>query len=427
MSTTRRPGTTYEATEAQALPTADGHAEVSAHDFQESFGEELRATLDLETWRRELDLMRAYERIEAEVRAAVDRETELHRRVRTEIHPRLAWMTGAPRGAGVHVVPLEDIQEVHRGLLFNGGVEACDGTNQLHDTLPLTIYQIGIALVSYRGDLGTWCQRLFRRDLRRTHEDPFEETMAFLERRQRRGGLNQPGGANDPLNELAQRAIMSYAERAVLLHKATAVWRMGHGSPAPYELLTGGGSADLMIESIRLVRDMIERQPRFVFIASEPGDRAYLTIGNALRPLEYAIIGTLRERMEPFLEQLHIPAGTVAVDDTWDGAALAPAQWVQRFRDELAPRIVVGMYRATYMAPAHLFYAHEDHADVAARIALADSVLQEQRGFPLLIDLADRVCRSVYGSGGLREQAESAYAAAGVPFQYLSERDTRHS
>jgi hypothetical protein len=77
------------------------------------------------------------------------------------------------------------------------------------------------------------------------------------------------------------------------------------------------------------------------------------------------------------------------------------------------------------LAPPQVFYAHEELAHVAARIALADSVLQEQRGFPLLIDLADGVCRSVYGGGSLEDLAEVAYAAAGAPFRYGSERDTR--
>jgi hypothetical protein len=72
-----------------------------------------------------------------------------------------------------------------------------------------------------------------------------------------------------------------------------------------------------------------------------------------------------------------------------------------------------------------MFYAHEDHADVAVRIALADSVLLEERGFPALIDLADRVCHSVYGGGSLQEMAAAAYAAAGAPFRYQSERSTR--
>jgi hypothetical protein len=43
----------------------------------------------------------------------------------------------------------------------------------------------------------------------------------------------------------------------------------------------------------------------------------------------------------------------------------------------------------------------------------------------MLIDLADHVCRSVYGGGSLREMAETAYARAGAPFRFQSERHTR--
>jgi hypothetical protein len=52
-------------------------------------------------------------------------------------------------------------------------------------------------------------------------------------------------------------------------------------------------------------------------------------------------------------------------------------------------------------------------------------MLQDHRGFPLLIDLADHVCRSVFG-GTLQHLTESAYAAAGEPSRYFSERTTRH-
>jgi hypothetical protein len=60
-------------------------------------------------------------------------------------------------------------------------------------------------------------------------------------------------------------------------------------------------------------------------------------------------------------------------------------------------------------------------------IAVADSVLQQERGFPLLIDLADRVCSSIYGGGSLRDLTAAAYAASGAPWRYLSERSTRSS
>jgi len=407
----------------EAAPVPDVVIGLRPEDYRDGFGEELVETLNVDKWRTGRDLAAEYSRMEAEVRAAVEREDDLHRRLRERIHPYLAWAPGAPKGAGVHKVTVDEIEEVHRGLLFNGGVECCDGNSHVHDTLALTIFQIGVSLVSYSGDQGTWYQRLFRRDLHLSHGDPVAETLDILQRRAWRSGLHQPA-ARDCLTELGERAIMSFAERAVLLRRSRGVWRMGHGSPAPLELLTGAGSPDLAIESIRVIRALIEEHQKFVFIPSEPGDRAMLSIGESLHPLEYAIVGDLRERLELALETVRFgPRATV--DPTWDGVELSPNQWVRKFRDEVAPQVVVGAYRATMFAPARLFYAHVDHADVAARIALADSRLQEERGFPQLIDLADQLCRSVYGGGSLNDLASSAYAAAGVPFRYQSERATR--
>src|SRR5262245_59867162 len=150
-------------------------------DYRDGFGEELSETLNVDKWRTGRDLAAEYSRMEAEVRAAVEREDELHRRLRERIHPYLAWAPGAPKGAGVHKVSVEELEEVHRGLLFNGGVECCDGNSHVHDTLALTIFQIGVSLVSYRGDQGTWYQRLFRRDLHLSHGDPVEETLDILQ------------------------------------------------------------------------------------------------------------------------------------------------------------------------------------------------------------------------------------------------------
>jgi hypothetical protein len=189
-------------------------------------------------------------------------------------------------------------------------------------------------------------------------------------------------------------------------------------------LLTGAGSPDLAIESIKVIRDLVLGHQKFVFVPSEPGDRALLTVGHSLRPLEYAVVCDLGARLEPALENIRFGPST-SVDATWDGVWLSPMQWVQRFRDEVAPKVVVGVYRATLLGPAQVFYAHVDHADVAARLALADSVLQEERGFPQLIHLADDLCKSVYGGGSLNDLASAAYAAAGVPFRYQSERATR--
>jgi len=395
---------------------------LTASDFRDDFGEQLPAVLNLDTWRAGRDLDEEYRRIEREVRQAVECESDYQRSIRREIHPLLATAPSAPPGAGCHAVTPAEVAAVHRGLLFNGAVEACDGTSHVHDTLALTIHQIGVSLVSYRGERDCWQQRLFRRDLRLRNRDPVEEVMDLLERRGRRGGLHAT--PRDVLSELAQRGLMSFAERAVLADKAQAPWRLGHGSPAPLELI-GAKFTDLVIESIKVIRRLIDHR-RFVFVASEPSDRALLTIGQGLYPLEYAIVGTLPERIAAYLDHW-TPTHRPTVDAAWDGEVLPPEEWVRRFRDVVAPQVVYGLYRATLLAPPQLFYAHVDHAHVAARIAIADSVLLEERGFPLLIDLADRVCKSVYAGGSLKEMAEAAYAATEAPFRYQSERATRPS
>lgn len=253
--------------------------------------------------------------------------------------------------------------------------------------------------------------------------DPTAELVELLERRERRGGLNQPN-RRDGLSELAQRGIMAYAERAILLRRSKAAWRMGHGNPAPYELITGSGNLDLMVESTRIIRELVEEHQKFIFVASEPSDRVLLTIGQALRPLEYAIVGTLKDQIEKTVENGHYRM-RVTSDTTWDGKRLTPDGWIRRFRDDVAPQVVVGVYRAARLAPAQLFYAHVHHADLAAHIAIADSMLQEHRGFPMLIDLADSICSGVFGGDTLNGPVATAYVDAGAPWRYLSERATR--
>lgn len=410
--------------EAPELPGAPV-PEISSDDFKAGFGEDLQRTLDLDTWRSGEDLGEVYTRIEAEVREAVELEEVVRKTIREVVFPRLAGYPGAPRGAGVYEAGLDHLQRIHRGLLFNGGVEACDGTQQVYDTLPLTIFQIGVSLVSYQGHQGTWSHRLFRRDLRVSGGDPTEEMLHLLSYREQRGGLNQPS-RRDTLSELARRGIMAYAERAILLRRSTATWRVGHGNPAPYELITGSGNLDLMIEATKVIRELVESHQKFVFVASEPSDRVLLTIGQALRPLEYGIVRTLKELIDRTVEHGHYRM-RVTADTTWDGKNLTPEEWIKRFRDEVAPQVVVGVFRATRLAPAQVFYAHQDHADLAAHIVLADSVLQEHRGFPLLIDLADSVCRGVFGGDTLVGPVSTAYVEAGAPWRYLSERATRRT
>lgn len=385
---------------------------VQASDFAVAFGESLEQALDLNTWRPGSELASMYERLQSEVADAVRRENELHREIRRRIFPLLETRPGSPIGAGVYQTTVEQVETVHSQLLFNGGVEACDGTIETHDTLPVTVTQIGVSLVSYRGDQGSWGHRLFRRDLRSTTGSAIDETIDLLERRRSRSGIDQPT-KRDQLSDLARRGIMAFAERSVLLNRSTAVWRMGHGNPLAYELVTGSGSPQLCSMGIALLQDLVQFE-KFVFVPSGPKQRELLTIGGALRPFEYAIVDTLQAQLER-IAQGHYRG------EHWQAARTA----VETLVREASDKVVIGVYRASQFAPPQVFYSHIDHAHEAALIAIGDSVLQEHRGFPMLIDLADKVCNMVFGGQTFGMSTQLAYTDAGAPFRYLAERATR--
>jgi hypothetical protein len=200
---------------------------------------------------------------------------------------------------------------------------------------------------------------------------------------------------------------------------------MGHGNPAAYELLSGAaGSIDLVIESTRVLEELIIGHKKLVFVPSEPSDQLLLTIGDALRPLEYAIVYPLSDQIARYLESADYDLQTSS-DTTVDGKKLSSREWMVHFRYEIASQVVVGVYRASEVAPARVFYAHVDYAHEAARIVLADSQMQPHRGFPMLIDVADHVCSATMGPDTLAGPILAAYTRAGVPLRYLSERATR--
>jgi hypothetical protein len=395
-------------------PAGADPSPLTTDEYEEAHGEALATTLDLNTWHAGADLAETYARLEREVAEAVRKESGYHQQIRARIFPLLRTRPGAPSCAGIYRVPIERLEDIHRKLLFNGAVEACDGTVASYDTLPVTITQIGVCLISYRGDQGSWWHRIFRRDLRTSSQkDPIDETMELLDRRRKRGAQDQKS-SHDRLAELGRRGIMAYAERAVLVERSSAVWRMGHGNPTPYELVTGSGMPDLLRASLTLMRRLVLGHRRFVFVPSSTTARELLTIGNALHPLEYAIVDTNDGTLGRIAEGHYR-------GEAW--GELKPD--VDDFVEECGSKVVVGMYRASELAPAQMFYAHLDHAHEAAVIAMADSVLQKHRGFPLLIDLAHQVCGAAFGAGTFETSTQVAYARVGEPFRYFAERRTR--
>ena len=154
----------------------------------------------------------------------------------------------------------------------------------------------------------------------------------------------------------------------ILLDKATAPWRIGHGAPAPYELLTGSGNMRLLKASLDVLRKMILELKQFVFIPSAPGERGLLTIGNALLPGEYVILNSLEGVIERIVEKGHYAA--------------EHKENARQFVRDCGPHVMYGLYCASDHSPPYMFYAHRQHVHTAARIAIADSILRPARGFP---------------------------------------------
>lgn len=391
---------------------------VARGGFESVFDQELEATLDLAAWSAGPDLETLYVRLAEEVGEALSQQARVRDALRHEIIPALAdYVPPDDRHLVRHGrVTVEQIERTHRRLLFPGHVEAVDGTSVTHDTVALTVTSLGISAVSYLGDQGTWQQRLYRRDLRYRPKDVVEEARALLDARSRRGAIDQE---QNPLSELARRALMEWGERSVLLDGCRADWRMGHGTPATFQLLTGSGLMTydpephlrLLPHFDRLLRRFVDEFRNWVFVASEPSERLLLTLGHALEPLEYLIVGSMYERLRSIVER-----GRYGPTDSELATSLL---------NHIGPSIVVGVYRAAGAAPPHVFYAHESMAEEAAVIAIADSTLQEHRGFPLLVDLADRVCKSYFDAQTFQDLVGVAYAESGAPYMYQGERRTR--
>ncbi|RKH57908.1 hypothetical protein [Corallococcus aberystwythensis] len=378
-------------------------------DFRGSFREDLERTLNLETWAEGLDLQVIMQRYKEEIGGAMRKEDQLRSIIRQELLPRLQTRDNAPQGAGLYHLSPEQLADIHSGLLFAGQVEAVNGISVTHETLPLDITQLGITAIGYGGSAGTFSQRLFRREVTVDAPDPYKEALSYIEMRQNRSHPGRRGP--DSLSRLARRGIRAYAERAILVEKLKAPWRMGQGNPFTQELITGSGYTGLLKASLGMLERLMNDHPRFVFVSARMEDRGFLTMGHALDAGEFVILESMKQAGEDIL-------------DGWQ-YDIKERKRARRFVDAYSHKVVKGLFRASNNAPPRIFYAHIDHAHMAACVAIADSVLRPEQGFPMLLDVAEATCRSAFGADGFEGLVQDAYAQADARLQYFNGRKPR--
>lgn len=375
-----------------------GEDSVSIDDFKRSYGENFSDAIDIDTWRIGANMAELYPMIESELIKAKQDEEKNHQTFRETIFPRIKELNHVPH-AGLHqeVKDQEIIEKIHRGFLFNGAVTACGSVSAVYDSVPISITQIGVCLVNYQGQHGSYSHRLFRRDLRFKGDDPVQEAIDLIEKRK---GDQISGDHSSKLSTLAVRGIKTYAERAILLERSDSNWLLGRGSPTPYELMTGfwASKIEMKNRSIELMKRMVLEHQRFVYVQGSTKNPQLWTLGNALEPFEYLVIDTLKDDL---LRRVALGGTRGEFRESYE-----------KFAEEVGSKIAIGLYRVSRLSPPQIFYSHVDHIQTSALIAMADSALQMHIGSPMLLDLANNLCQNAFGKNDFIASIEQAHAKA---------------
>ncbi len=381
-------------------PSIGDTGNVSMDDFKKAYGEDFSKTIDIDTWRIGENLAELYPLIEKELTQAKKDELKTHQTFREVVFPKIKEKALVPyAGLNKDVKDEETIKKAHRGLLFNGAVTACGSVSSIYNSVPISITQIGVCLVNYQGQHGSYSHRLFRRDLRYKNDDPIKEAIDLIEKRR---SDEEANNKRERLSDIAVRGIKTYAERSILLEKSESKWILGNGSPIPNELMRGFWSSQkpMKEKSIALMRRMILEHKHFVYIQDCVRNPQLWTFGNALNPFEYLIIDTIKDDLERRLATGGM-RGEFLADYT-------------KMVADVGDKIAVGIYRVSKHSSPHIFYCHVDSIPIAALIAMADSALQLHAGSPMLLDLAGNICKTAFNQGDFIAAIEQAYAKADV-------------
>lgn len=286
-------------------------------------------------------------------------------------------------------------------LLLNGKVTAVDGTVSTHQMLSGIRCQIGIVAVNY-----------FNQKLRQSYyiseasfQQNTEDVLNILKSRE---------FGNRPLSGLVIRALMLYREREVALRpEYKNVYRMLHGPLLPFELMTGLGRLKALYTTLELLKQIVA-DPKVFSVISTSRQSDYITLGTALNPGEYLV-----DEQYSFGDE---------IADNQD--FMAPGRWREREFDHMkdflyrnASKILIGIIRVGQRP--YMFHAHRDNFEMAAAIIARDSLMQREKGFPLLIDYADTLCSEYFPAGDFTQMMRYQLAKEGEFLVESDERDLR--
>jgi hypothetical protein len=319
-----------------------------------------------------------------EVHEHVEGERELVRKLKE--HPDFKRLT---------VRSVADRLDEANHLLMSGKGVGVDGTVARYRLFSGIRCQIGVVAVNYAGDK---IQRSFfisEASIRKEPEDAIERIAGRM-------------ASDDALSDMAIRGLMLYREReAGLDGRFRDCHVMFHGPLLPFELMSGLGRLRALNVTLEILRRLV-RERRSFSIISTTAYQDYLTFGRAIEPGEY-----LTASSYTLGHHLANSSQFLSYREKWREEE---RRTVEEFIRDYAGRILIGVIRIGERP--YVFHAHEEIFDLAAAIIARDAMFQREKGFPLLIDYADAMCKEYFSSSEFRAMMEYELARCGA---YLSE------
>lgn len=273
------------------------------------------------------------------------------------------------------------------GKLFGGQVSAVDGTHSIYPMLSGIRCRIGVAATSYKNKRTDGVVFVSEQNLHSSETS----VLDILKNRKPESKL---------ISNMLIRAIMFYMERKIGLERQEE-WVMFNGPVIPYELRTGIGRLKALDPCLSLCEQGLDRKT-IVGVIGTSTEPEIISLGIAMNSLEYVRLRSFKVDLEDYLPAAH-----------FNGADQAR---FRRFIDAYGDKLDVGIYKAGQRA--YMFHAHHDHFNEAAAIIMRDSMFQQLRGYPLLIDYADSLCTHMLASSDFRRMVDFGLAREGsLPFE----------
>ncbi len=282
-----------------------------------------------------------------------------------------------------------------------GVIAAADGTISPVPLLSGSKIQVGVVIVSNRGDVVDLVTKVFETELSSSYSSARDY---FKNLRSSRS-----------ISNLLSRAIMLYGERK-LLFEHDADWRFVHGELIPHELRTGAGRPDINLPPTFELMYQYINSKNFIAVTEASDDIDILNAAILLQPGEYIEIRTLEDSLNTFLN------GDVVTGQAAANLNNADKARFREFISNAGPQVSEILVKAGNKP--FIIECHSEKKEEAVSMFLTDALWVKGleidgnestiRGFPFHIDLADQVARTLFKGSDFRNMVETRLFDTGI-------------